>query len=576
MLADPGSTTVGPSGPSWLHRTALPAVSLALPLLVLTPVLGRGFVLTYDMVFAPRQWLTPDALGMGSALPRSVPVDAVVALATTVVPGDIVQKLILFLTLAAATLGAGRLVPTEATGVRLTAAVFYGWSAYVAERLFMGHWALLIGYAALPWVALAALALRQGKPGATARLILACAPAALTPTGGLLAAGVALALVGRHRLPRAIGIVAVLNAPWLVPSLLHPGGGLSDPLGLTAFAARSENWGGPQLSVLGLGGIWNSEVVPTSRGNPLLPVFTVIMVAVAMVGLRELASRWGLRPARALVVLGALGVLLAVATTLPFGAAVMGWLVETVPGAGLLRDAQKWAAWWALPFAIGFALGMERLARYLGRAAIVVTAAALFPVLLLPDLAFAGWGRLASAHYPDDWRHVAGILEDDPHPGDVLTLPLSAFRRFTWNDNRTQLDPAPRVLPRATVIDDTLTVGGVSVTGEDERVAAVRRAMADGESLATQGIGWVLVEHGTPGRVDQDLLSRLDKVHEGSWLTLYRVPGELRPAPGGPARAPILAANGAAAALVIAGLLWCGLPIGRLNRRRLRDPVREE
>ena len=40
---------------------------------------GSGFVLSYDMVFVPRLDLTRDALGLGSALPRAVPVDAVAA-----------------------------------------------------------------------------------------------------------------------------------------------------------------------------------------------------------------------------------------------------------------------------------------------------------------------------------------------------------------------------------------------------------------------------------------------------------------------------------------------------------------
>jgi len=37
--------------------------------------------------------------------------------------------------------------------------VFYGWNPYVAERLIIGQWALLIGYAGLPWVLRAGLAL---------------------------------------------------------------------------------------------------------------------------------------------------------------------------------------------------------------------------------------------------------------------------------------------------------------------------------------------------------------------------------------------------------------------------------
>ncbi|MGX7825468.1 hypothetical protein ACTG9Q_10280 [Actinokineospora sp. 24-640] len=554
---------------------ALPAVAAALAVAVLAPVLGRGFVLVYDMVFAPRHWLVPDAVGLGSALPRAVPVDAVVALVTTVVPGDLAQQAALALALFAATLGAGRLVPSDSTGVRIVAGVGYGWSAYVAERLFLGHWALLLAYASLPWVAMAALRLRHG--GGVARLVLASAPAALTPTGGILAAGVAFACAGRAKSGWAALVAVVLNAPWWVPSVLHPGGGLSDGAAVALFGARAENWAGPVLSVLGLGGIWNAEVVPASRGNPVLPVLTVAVVGVALLGARTLAVRWGVAPARSLVLLGALGVLVATASTLPLGAEALRVLLDTVPGAGLLRDSQKWVAWWALPMAVGAALGVERAAAYFrgrGRAALLA-GAALFPIAVLPDLAWGGAGRLHAVSYPDDWHRVAALLAADPRPGDVLALPLSAFRRFAWNDGRTQLDPAPRVLPRPTVIDDTLYVGGRAIAGEDRRVAAIRRTLP--QSPGRHGIGWVLVEHGTPGSVDAGLLARLEKVHTGPWLSLYRVPDHQAPATrAGPHPFPVLAADLAALGLVAAALLWRWLPNGRLWPSRHRRRGRSE
>src|SRR5204863_10095917 len=130
-------------------------------------------------------------------------------------------------------LGAARLVPADDDGRRSTAGavagLVYGWSPYLAERLLEGHWTLLLAYAALPWIARAALGVRDGAPGALPRLVLACAPAALTPTGALLAVGVVLAVVGRRRAVPAGAALLVLALPWLVAGLLHPSGGGSDP-----------------------------------------------------------------------------------------------------------------------------------------------------------------------------------------------------------------------------------------------------------------------------------------------------------------------------------------------------------
>lgn len=562
-------TDPGLNGPTRLRRSALPAVSALLSLVIMVPLLNRGFVLTYDMVFSPTQPLVPDSLGLGTAPARSVPADAVIALLTRVFPGDIVQKLILFLALFLGPLGAGRLVPTGSTAVRIVAAVGYGWTAYLAERLFMGHWPYLLAYACLPWIAAAGLSLRRGEPKAWVRLVLWSAPAVLTPSGGLLAAGTALAAAGWRRALATLAAVVVLNMPWWVPSVLRPG--VSAPEAVSLFDARAENWGGAVTSVLGLGGYWNSEVVPASRSLPLVPVLTLVVACVALIGCRELARRW--EPAVAILALGALGVFLAVLGTIPLGAELLRWAVSEIPGAGLLRDAQKWVAWWALPLALGFAVATEQAVRHLARGRLAaLAAAALLPVITMPDLAFAGLGRLETVDYPRDWADVRAVLLADDRPGDVLTLPLSTFRRFEWNDDRTQLDPAPRILPRTTVIDDTVYVGGRAVPGEDTRLPPIRETLAAHGDLGALGIGWVLVEHGTPGEVDPEVLEPLAERYRGPWLTLYRVPGPVDGAgAAGPLRIPVLLGDFSALLIVTVSWLWLALPTGRLSELTRRE-----
>jgi hypothetical protein len=530
-------------------------------LAVLAPLLGRGFTLAYDMAFAPRQDLLPDTLGLGSALPRAVPADAVVALLTHVVPGDLVQQLVLAAALFAGPLGAARYLREQPRGVQVVAAVAYGWSGYVAERLFIGHWPYLVAYACLPWIARAARTLTT--PREVARLALLMAPAALSPTGGLLAAGVAMVGGGVRRLWLTTAIALVLNAPWWVPAVLHPGGTLSAAAGAEAFAARGESWGGALVSLLGTGGIWNAEVVPASRTNPVVPLLLLVVTAVAVVGMRALP--------KPLVALGVAGLLLA----LLGGTPVLGWVAEHVPGGGLLRDSQKWVAWWALPLALGFALGAARAAAAMkrGRTAVLV-GAAIIPVAIMPDLAWAGWGRLEPVDYPQDWATVRRILEESPRDGDVVALPFGAFRQFAWNDGRTQYDPAPGYLPRTTVADDTLVVNGKPVPGEDARAAAVREYLDNGADLTELGVRWVLVEHGTPGDVAENLIKTDERIYHGRWLDLYELSGPLQSDTiGRPPKAPVVAADVLALATVSLCLLWLVLPAGSLRRssRRTRE-----
>ena len=175
---DAGRTQAGL--PSWF-RAAWPAAlaGLLLGLLALGPGLGRGFLLSYDMVAVPRQPFTAAMFGWGGALPRAVPSDAVAAAAARVLPADIVQKLFLLAIFVLAAAGLATLLAGQHWLARLAGAVCYAWNPYVAERLIIGQWALLLGYAGLPWV-LAAVT----RPAATwwrwaGRLALALLPAAV-------------------------------------------------------------------------------------------------------------------------------------------------------------------------------------------------------------------------------------------------------------------------------------------------------------------------------------------------------------------------------------------------------------
>ena len=115
----------------------------ALALAIAAPMMRSGYVLLTDQVATPRSFLVPDSWGVGDAVPRAVPLDALTALLTTVVDGQYVQKLLLLLALLLSGWGAAALVPTDSVAVRCVAGVLYLWNPYVAERLIIGHWALL-------------------------------------------------------------------------------------------------------------------------------------------------------------------------------------------------------------------------------------------------------------------------------------------------------------------------------------------------------------------------------------------------------------------------------------------------
>lgn len=550
--------------------------SALLTALVLGPALGTftgGYVLSYDMVFVPDQPLLAATAGFGTSAPRAVPQDAVVAVLDDVVPGHLLQGLVLAGALLAAGVGAGRLVPTSRTWVRLAAATLAIWNPFVAERLVLGHWALLLAYACLPWLLsslrrpLAAPSSRDqaemvspsspflldhggdggwgdgggGWGDGVVPSLLLVALCSLTPTGGLLALAVVVVVVAVARRDLAartravlLGGTLALQLPWLVAGVVHAVryGGTSDPAGVAAFAARADTLLGLPGSLLTLGGVWNADVIPAGRGSIYAAVAAAVGIGVGLAGAVRLRRR---DPSllRELGVLAALGLALALLGALPPTRAAMEWATGAVPGAGLLRDGQKWLAL-AAPFVcVVWAVGLEHLARRItARPAVAALAALglLLPVLALPGPAWGAHDRLRPVDYPRDWARVRAALASSDRPGDVVVLPWAAFRRFAWNGGRTALDPAPRWLPRTSVVADGLPVGGRTVRGEDPRAQELGALLAGDRPLAPQlaahGVGWVLVEHRTPGPpVPPHALDGLEPVVVGPDLTLLRVPG---------------------------------------------------
>lgn len=560
-------------------RTLAYAWVLLLSLLVVGPALLPGFVLSYDLVFTPRQQLLPGSIGVGSGLPRAVPQDAVVALVEMVVPGMIVEKVVLLAIPVIAGIGMLRLLHGTAAGV--VGATLAIANPFVAQRLVIGHWGLLLAYALVPWALVLARRLRAyGDPWDGLRLLLVIAAGSLTPSGSLLLALVAVppALLPRSRYAvrsRMLLAAAVLATwlPWLLPALTHPTGAGSDPEGTRVFALRSDAPGGALISALTGGGIWNAEVALPSRDTPLTWVFGVCVLALGIAGASPLI-RWLGRGVTGwwtgVAVLGLVASLASVAVPAPWAS-----LLDALPGGGLARDAHKLLAPWVLLLAAAAGAGAGRLmghVRERSSRAVVLVSLAVLPVACQPDLLWGAGGRLVAVDYPDDWSAARAVVADSALPGDVASFPWTAFRRFEWNPGRTVLDPAPRWLTRTTVVSDDLVIdagdGLVEVAGDDPRAQAIGRALVRGEEVAPLlpglGVGWALIAKGTPGPVPD--LEGWEILLDGPDLSLYAAP------PGSVAEVPVDARMVAAVDLAVGAALLVGLGMLLIRRVRARGP----
>ncbi|PTR23521.1 hypothetical protein C8K36_109103 [Rhodococcus sp. OK519] len=564
----------------FLVRAVPSLYSLVLAALILGPLLGPGYLLIRDAVSTPRSYVTDSALGLTDAAARAVPQDWLVAVLSSVVDGGVLVKAIMFAALWLAGWGAARMaavaLPGAGLGPQLVASTVMLWNPYVAERVLQGHWSLLTGYAALPWVVCAAVAIRRGRPGAWWALALCLAAAGLTPTGAILAFVVALAVLavpgGRGGIaPRLLWtmlLFAAASAPWLTATALSGGGGTSDPAGVAAFAARAEPGLGTIGSLAGLGGIWNSTAVPESRTSLWALAGTAALLAVVVCGLPALWRRRRHPVIVALAVLAGLAVLLPALGATGWGLAVGEWAAQQVPGAGLLRDSQKWVALAAPLYALAAAAGVRSLSARVSLPATVPVAAIAAVVLALPDLVWGVGGALKPVQYPAAWQRAAAQLEASKEAGDVAVLPTGMFRKFPYSGDAPVLDPAPRMLPRDVLQTGQLVVGEASsVAGEGARATRVENLLLSGagpQALVDENVRWVLVERTTPGPLgdSQRTLEQLEPVFADDELALYRVPGSIPP-DAREGRGEALAAHLLWAALLVTG----GLGVLQAHRR---------
>lgn len=481
--------------------------ALLLAVLMLGPALGRGYVLSYDMVWVPHLALRPELLGLGSAVPRDVPSDAVVAVVDNVVPAMLLQKLVLLGALLGAAEGVLRMVGSVATSVcaRLAAVSLCVWNPFVAERLAIGHWPVLVGYAVLPWLVLAGRRCRDtGTMPAGLWLLL--------PLGSLSASAAlvsALAIVttawtrrrggpGRRQYAALAAAILVANAPWVVTGLLHADASTGE-MRTDLFGLHAEGSVPAPLALLSMGGIWNSEVVPTSRTGLLGWTAVAVFVVLALLGARTWWRRAGADEATRLVVLAGIGYGIALLTWL--WPASVDWLGAHVPGGGVLRDGTRTLAL-CMPMWVGIGAAavdtlVERMSTRAARVAAVV-AGCLLPVMVLPDAAWGIGGRLSPSSYPASWSAARDVVE--PGHGDVLVLPFSAYRAPRWNSGHSVADPLGRFLRPGFLVNDALLVSGRTVPAQDPRAVAASRALqapspeARADRLRTLGVGYVAVE----------------------------------------------------------------------------------
>ena len=492
-----------------------------LALAVMLPMLVPGFILTLDLVFTPK-------LPMPTTIGNDYALQLLLHMLNWVLPGEVIEKLVLLAILMLSGVGMHRLVQklqSTPAGYRQVAAYFagilYTLNPFTYSRLMAGQYALLLGYALLPFFARALLQFLEA-PKLKTSLYVAVWVTLLSIVSihsigmmfllTLIAAGLA---VWQHRQQRrhiwhmakhgllGLVMVAVASSYWLLPALQGHGAVATAVTHFSttdreAFATVGNGAIGKFSNVVRLQGFWVEARDLYLLPQEHTPAWGLLMLGVWVLVVSGAVSAW--RYGQRAVVIW-LGTTSSIAIILSIGV-LNDWLAQHVAFFAGYREPQKFVSLVAFSYAILGAYGVRALLSRLkqtsfGRAARV--AVLLLPLMCTSIMLWGCDGQLLPRHYPADWFAVNNRLDSDTSPFKTLSLPWHLYMNFDFSQ-RIIANPAAKFFDKPMIVSDDPEFKNVAPTVPNipkQRIQTMLAAASDqhdlGARLAPFNVKYIVV-----------------------------------------------------------------------------------
>ncbi len=434
---------------------------LAITLLILLPLLVRGFVLTLDMVFTPH-------IAAPKGVDNTYAFTSLLHALNYILPADIIQKLILLSIFFFGGLGMHRLHDclvnrrsTQNTIGAYAAGTFYLFNPFVYSRFMAGQYLVLLGVMLLPWVGMHAAKLvrhptkHNAYRAAAVTTLLGIVSIHLFAVALLMSAlcAVVAGIVLRKKLKRhkqllrmsglSLGIVGIASSYWLLPLVTGIGKTAESVAGFSrvdqqAFATTGGSLPLQLVSVLRLMGFWADGRGLYLLPNEMLdywPLLSMLIIMLVILGAYRLSLRKQLSNR---ILLACVGVAAVCATG--FG---INWLGRHMALFGGFREPQKFVCIVAIGYAVWFGEGLQYIhaqaKKYLSQhpiwpshsLSVLTIIAVSLPLLWTRALLWGAAGQLYTTHYPTDWYKVADMLHDAGSP-DAVFLPWHEYMQFDF------------------------------------------------------------------------------------------------------------------------------------------------
>lgn len=483
-----------------------------------TPSSGYAFMVR-DMMIPARMPLNDLNEGLSSSAPRAIPQDTLLSVFLPPLSTVwIVAAMVLFCAMAGMVYTAWWVRRTVGASlpVQMVASLLLVWNPFTIERMLQGQWSIVVAMWLLPAIAYTSTYKRCGP------MLFFLGIAAFTPTGWMLGGIIALVCARSWLFAGVVaGAQLFLAAPWLLVTVFNGSDVSADSSSAAAFAARAESGVGTLGALMGLGGIWNSEAVPDSRTgwSAAIGVLLCALMVMGAWGAREIIRRHS-----GVLVVAALAIVVPFLLSTSAGVSVMGLLMDSVPGAGLLRDSQKFVALAVPGMTLLLARAVQVIAGWLNSGRwLVSSATGILIVLTVPALP-AEMSPLKAQRLAPEWTQIVNAVSQPTHSSTLL-LPPGNYR---VQDGRPVVDPALKLLPGNPIDPGFLIVDDKLVDGDPTAIALLQDTMNGEDHLAENSVGWVLVDrdsiaNGTDTSAMDQLLAQHQVVVKSDRYELYHI-----------------------------------------------------
>lgn len=494
-------------------------------LAVFVPLLGPGYILTMDMVFVPHPPI-PDEVN------ASYPFYFLLHFISYILPGDVLQKIVLMTILFLAGVGMHRLLksllPSRlAWPAAVAASLFYMLGAFVYERLMMGQFAVVAGYSLLPFFI---VALREflDKPTWPRlwKLVLVVMLVSVMSIHTLLPLAVigVIFVVAEWRqmrkfgvkLAAGMGVTIIISTYWLVPTLA---GSNTTSAALAGDSSGAFQTQGGLFSILRLQGFWAENRSLFDMPQQLTPLPGVWQTLVWMAVVTGFVLLWR-RHRKLAVIYGSM--------------IVIGCLVALIGLGAIYRDPHKIVVLVAIGFSVFAAAGTDAWCRYWmkkgGIRRYVGSATACGVVLLLCLGMFWGFfGQLKARDYPPEWYALNTELRRLPDDRASVFVPWHLYQTYSFSP-RIVANPASTFFDHDVIVSNDPEFAGTKALQKDDQVNAIDRLLRErppdiANRLAKLDVGYVIVVQ-EPDIEDYEFLRNatgLEQIFRQGSLTLYEI-----------------------------------------------------